>query len=364
MAKTWNVNNETLNIAARKTYGICSDGVDTAYIFGGKSSRHIRFNDLYKIKINGINAGKSVKLECIQLCNDNWESLDMPKKRAACVLNYYDGKLILFGGALQVTTNANDLWIFEIKHNKWKEIKYDNDDIRPSILAFHSMRKYGKYSILFGGCTGEWENDTYKYMNDLYLLDLETFKWKKIISNNLPSERCALGMCIVNGYLVIHGGWNGKRTISDTFMISVNDIINNDNPTWINIDLSDIFNPMQGRILLSYNNNLVYCRKGNELTIIYNIECLSMDKNTVSNIINSYIHIQERTYNIIIPNIIHPIIQQFYRITYKTYNDINEMHDMKEHDGCLLNINNISYIFILNCPDKSNAKAKVLILSQ
>ena len=130
-------------------------------------------------------------------------------------------------------------------------------------------------------------------MNDLYLLDLEAFKWTKISSNNSPSERCALGM----------------------------------------------------------------------LTIIYNIECLSMDKSMVANIINYYVRMYERKYNIIIPNIIHPIIQQFYGITYETHN-INEMWDIKEHNGCILNINNISYIFILNCPDKSNAKAKALILSQ
>ena len=47
----------------------------------------------------------------MELSHDNWEIHDMPERRAACVLNYYDGKLILFGGALQVTTNANDLWI-------------------------------------------------------------------------------------------------------------------------------------------------------------------------------------------------------------------------------------------------------------
>lgn len=103
-----------------------------------------------------------------------------------CVL--YKDTMIIHGGKY---INDN-LWKFDLKNHKWAQIPFKQDDQAPGERYGHSAVVVGNNMIVYGGFfepklvnVGEPRK-----FNDLYMLNLENFKWKKMITSlTAPSPR-------------------------------------------------------------------------------------------------------------------------------------------------------------------------------
>lgn len=90
------------------------------------------------------------------------------------------GQLWLFGGEFQSSSenqflHYKDLWVFHIGDKKWEKIASPNG---PSARSGHRMVHNKKQLIIFGGYHDNLRD--YKYFNDVYIFDLENYKWNKI----------------------------------------------------------------------------------------------------------------------------------------------------------------------------------------
>ena len=72
--------------------------------------------------------------------------------------------------------------------------------------------------ILFGG-----QNQRQEYLNDLFVLDLDTFNWMKVLLyQDIPMIRSEHCSAIINNQLVIFGGINGEIYVgSDIFIVNL-----------------------------------------------------------------------------------------------------------------------------------------------
>jgi hypothetical protein len=90
-----------------------------------------------------------------------------PSGRYGHFMGFYQGKLIVFGGKDRNDMTLNDLWIYNIDHDIWTEINYNNivtNIPKPKFLVSGCLlEKYG-FIIFFGG--------KYSEDNNIYLLNL------------------------------------------------------------------------------------------------------------------------------------------------------------------------------------------------
>ena len=58
------------------------------------------------------------------------------------------------------------------------------------------------------------------YLNDLHILDILTFKWRKILpTGNIPPPRANHSSSIIKSNLYIFGGWDGAKRLNDLFCL-------------------------------------------------------------------------------------------------------------------------------------------------
>ena len=73
--------------------------------------------------------------------------------------------LVVFGG--EGVTDMDDLWLFNLETLRWKEIQMDKNKPRPCGRRFHSSAVIGNEFYIIGGCHGK-----YRCLSDVYSLDL------------------------------------------------------------------------------------------------------------------------------------------------------------------------------------------------
>lgn len=89
------------------------------------------------------------------------------------------GQLWLFGGEFTSSTqnqfyHYKDLWVFHLGDKKWEKISTDG----PSARSGHRMVHLKNQIIIFGGYHDNLRD--YKYFNDVYVFNLDDYKWSKI----------------------------------------------------------------------------------------------------------------------------------------------------------------------------------------
>lgn len=81
----------------------------------------------------------------------------------------------MFGGKAE--ERLNDLWRFDLHSNKYQKIK-DEDDMRPNIREGHSMNFYDGKLLVFGGIHEvTWELD------DLHIFDTKVRIYRRRQAN-------------------------------------------------------------------------------------------------------------------------------------------------------------------------------------
>jgi hypothetical protein len=60
------------------------------------------------------------------------------------------------------------------------------------------------------------------YLNDLHALDVDTYKWRKVIAKGkYPPERANHGSSMLGQNLYVFGGWNGNKRLNDLHLINL-----------------------------------------------------------------------------------------------------------------------------------------------
>ncbi|GBN91837.1 Kelch domain-containing protein 4 [Araneus ventricosus] len=148
-----------------------------------------------------------------------WSIMHTPLKppprcaHQAVVLSQNGGQLWIFGGEFVSPTRTvfyhyKDLWVFHLAEKRWEEIKAPGG---PSARSGHRMVVRKKQIVVFGGFHETFEN--YKYLNDLYVFNLETYSWSKIEPvGKIPSLRSASLLApLTDGRILLYGGYSREK---------------------------------------------------------------------------------------------------------------------------------------------------------
>ncbi|XP_014482260.1 PREDICTED: kelch domain-containing protein 4 [Dinoponera quadriceps] len=127
------------------------------------------------------------------------------------------GELWVFGGEFSSPSESQfyhyrDLWVFLLSERKWEKITAPNG---PSARSGHRMVHSKKQLIVFGGFHDNLRD--YKYFNDVYAFDLETYVWRKIEPAGIaPAPRSG---CVVlptpDNKILMYGGYSKERVKKD-----------------------------------------------------------------------------------------------------------------------------------------------------
>ncbi|XP_052819365.1 kelch domain-containing protein 4-like [Mya arenaria] len=128
------------------------------------------------------------------------------------------GQLWIFGGEFASPTQSQfyhykDLWLFSLKEKKWEKVSAPGG---PSARSGHRMVQCKKQLIVFGGFHDNLRD--YKYFNDAYAFNLDTYTWVQLVVNgNAPSPRsaCVLATVADQGKVLVYGGYSKERVKKD-----------------------------------------------------------------------------------------------------------------------------------------------------
>ncbi|KAH9515686.1 kelch domain containing 4 [Bulinus truncatus] len=184
---------------------------DELLMFGGEyftGNKMYMYNDLYAYQIK--------KNEWIRISVPN-----APPPRSAhqaVTVSHQGGQMWIFGGEFSSHTqnqfyHYKDLWCLNLRDKKWEQIKAAGG---PSARSGHRMVAIKKQIIVFGGFHDN--NRDYKYFNDVYTFDLETFTWSALNpAGNGPSPRsgCVLLPVADQNKVIVYGGYSKDHVKKD-----------------------------------------------------------------------------------------------------------------------------------------------------
>ena len=130
--------------------------------------------------------------------------------------------LYFFGGYQRKKGNYfNDLFYFDLDHNKWTGIFCKGEG--PCPRTDHTAVLYDGSMYVFGGYDGKAR------YNDLWKCTLKNqqYKWKQIhASGSQPLNRFGHAAVVCQNSMFIIGGWNGHDTMDDIYQYSFRKLIN------------------------------------------------------------------------------------------------------------------------------------------
>lgn len=171
------------------------------FIFGGcgkSMNRHIlrprHYNDLYVLDTETFVWQRAVM------------SGNPPAARDSHSCSSWKNKIIVIGGEDEQDYYLSNVHVLDTDTLVWRELMTSGHMLTPR--AGHTAVAFGKHIFVFGGFT-----DAQDLYDDLYMLDLETAIWTKIMpSGDRPSSRFSMsGDCLdpsKGGVLAFIGGCN------------------------------------------------------------------------------------------------------------------------------------------------------------
>jgi len=144
---------------------------------------------------------------------------EFPDSRSRHGSLIYEGKMYIFGGECdQKVLNLNDLWTLDLESYKWSRLKYKGDVVPAERKGMSFIELNGQFYV-FGGVS-----DTMSYA-DLYSFDPESDSWSQIgTKNEGPSGRADHSCVGYNNELTIIGGRNQRMYyFNDIYHMLLND---------------------------------------------------------------------------------------------------------------------------------------------
>ncbi|XP_024970638.1 rab9 effector protein with kelch motifs isoform X1 [Cynara cardunculus var. scolymus] len=133
-------------------------------------------------------------------------------------VNIGKSKIIVFGGLVDKKF-LNDISVYDIENKLWFQPECTGSGSEgqtgPSPRAFHIAISIDCHMFVFGGRLGT------KRLGDFWVLDTDIWQWSELTSfGDLPSPRdFAAASAIGNHKIVMYGGWDGKKWLSDVFVL-------------------------------------------------------------------------------------------------------------------------------------------------
>ncbi|KAI4384361.1 hypothetical protein MLD38_002528 [Melastoma candidum] len=127
-------------------------------------------------------------------------------------------KVVFFGGFIDKKF-LNDIFVLDIENNFWFQPECtgsgSDGQVGPSPRAFHVAVAIDCHMFIFGGRSGG------KRLGDFWVLDTDIWQWSELTSfGDLPSARdFAAASAIGNQKIVMYGGWDGKKWLSDIYTL-------------------------------------------------------------------------------------------------------------------------------------------------
>ncbi|KAG8651044.1 protein GLUTELIN PRECURSOR ACCUMULATION 3 isoform X2 [Manihot esculenta] len=127
-------------------------------------------------------------------------------------------KVVVFGGLVNKKF-LSDIVVYDMDNKLWfqPECSGSGSDGQegPSPRAFHVAVSIDCHMFIFGGRSGS------KRMGDFWVLDTDIWQWSELTSfGDLPSPRdFAAAASIGNRKIVMYGGWDGKKWLSDVYVL-------------------------------------------------------------------------------------------------------------------------------------------------
>nr|GMC96125.1 host cell factor [Ipomoea batatas]GME19176.1 host cell factor [Ipomoea batatas] len=143
----------------------------------------------------------------------------LPQPRSGhTAVNIGKSKVVVFGGLVDKTF-LNDITVYDIENKLWFQPECtgsgSDDRVGPCPRAFHIAIAIDCHMFIFGGRYGS------KRLGDFWVLDTDIWQWSELTSfGDLPSARdFAAASAIGNSKIVMYGGWDGKKWLSDVYIL-------------------------------------------------------------------------------------------------------------------------------------------------
>ncbi|XP_050281975.1 protein GLUTELIN PRECURSOR ACCUMULATION 3 [Quercus robur] len=133
-------------------------------------------------------------------------------------VNIGKSKVVVFGGLVDKKF-LSDIVVYDVDNKLWFQPECTGsgpeDQVGPSPRAFHIAVAIDCHMFIFGGRYGG------KRLGDFWVLDTDIWQWSELTSfGDLPSPRdFAAASAIGNRKIVMYGGWDGKRWLSDVYVL-------------------------------------------------------------------------------------------------------------------------------------------------
>ncbi|KAK6128175.1 hypothetical protein DH2020_038077 [Rehmannia glutinosa] len=156
--------------------------------------------------------------------------------------------LFVFGGT-DGRRPLNDLHILDTSSNTWilPSVRGDGPEPREG----HSAALIGKRLFIFGGC-GKFENSEI-YYDDLYILNTETFAWKRVVPSGTPPSKRDSHTCSSwkNKIIVIGGEDSCNYYLSDVHILDADTLV------WCKLNTTgQLLPPRGGHTSIGFGKNL------------------------------------------------------------------------------------------------------------
>ncbi|GFR85583.1 kelch domain-containing protein 4-like [Elysia marginata] len=159
-----------------------------------------------------------------QVRKNEWTKVSIPNAppprsahQAVCVA-HQGGQMWVFGGEFSSHSqnqfyHYKDLWLLQLRDKKWEQVKSPGG---PSARSGHRMAALKKQLFVFGGFHDNARD--YKYFNDLYSFDLETYTWAALTPSGTgpaPRSGCVLMPMQEAGKIIVYGGYSKEKVKRD-----------------------------------------------------------------------------------------------------------------------------------------------------
>lgn len=143
----------------------------------------------------------------------------LPQPRSGhTAVNIGKSKVVVFGGLVDKKF-LSDIVVYDIENKLWFKPECtgsgSEDQVGPSPRAFHVAIAIDCHMFIFGGRYAG------KRLGDFWVLDTDIWQWSELTGfGDLPSPRdFAAASAIGNQKIVMYGGWDGKRWLSDVYVL-------------------------------------------------------------------------------------------------------------------------------------------------
>lgn len=160
-----------------------------------------------------------MKTHCWVRASDSDFTGPLPQPRSGhTAVNIGKSKIVFFGGLVDKKF-LNDVTVYDTDNNMWFQPECtgsgSDGNVGPSPRAFHIAVSIDCHMFIFGGRSGG------KRLGDFWVLDTDIWQWSELTTfGDLPSSRdFASASAVGNSKIVMFGGWDGKKWLSDVFVL-------------------------------------------------------------------------------------------------------------------------------------------------